>query len=132
MNRNFKGFAPRLSLAWDPTGQGKWAIRSGIGQFYNRDRLWPLQLAGNNPPFNASFVSVAGNGRFLDNTNALPACGTVAGCFSTGLGTPNAGQDFSSNVPNSWQWNLSVQREVFKNARFELGYVGSTGRPSPM
>jgi hypothetical protein len=125
MNRNFKGFAPRLSLAWDPTGQGKWAIRSGIGQFYNRDRLWPLQLAGNNPPFNASFVSVAGNGRFLDNTNALPACGTVAGCFSTGLGTPNAGQDFSSNVPNSWQWNLSVQREVFKNARFELGYVGS-------
>ena len=56
MNRNFKGFAPRLSLAWDPTGQGKWAIRTGIGQFYNRDRLWPLQLAGNNPPFNASFV----------------------------------------------------------------------------
>jgi len=125
MNRNFKGFAPRLSLAWDPTGQGKWAIRSGIGQFYNRDRLWPLQLAGNNPPFNASFVSVAGNGRFLDSTNALPACGTVAGCFSTGLGTPNAGQEFSNKVPNSWQWNLAVQREVFKDARFELGYVGS-------
>ena len=40
--------------------------------------------------------SVAGNGRFLDNTNPLPACGgTVAGCFSTGLGTPNAGQEFS-------------------------------------
>jgi hypothetical protein len=126
MNRNFKGFAPRLSFAWDPTGQGKWAIRTGVGQFYNRDRLWPLQLAGNNPPFNASFVSVAGNGRYLDNTNPLPSCGgTVAGCFSTGLGTPNHGQEFSNNVPNSWQWNLSIQREVFKDARLEVGYVGS-------
>jgi len=126
MNRNFHGFAPRLSLAWDPTGNGKWAIRTGVGQFYNRDRLWPLQLAGNNPPFNGSFVSVAGNGRYLDNTNPLPSCGNAAAtCFGAGLGTPSAGQDFSSNVPNSWQWNLSVQREVFKDARFELGYVGS-------
>jgi hypothetical protein len=125
MNRNFHGFAPRLSLAWDPTGQGKWAIRTGVGQFFNRDRLWPLQLAGNNPPFNASFVSVAGNGRFLDNTDPPPACGTVAGCFSTGLGTPNRGQEFTNNVPNSWQWNLSVQRELFKDARLEVAYVGS-------
>jgi len=125
MNRNFHGFAPRLGLAWDPTGAGKWSIRTGVGQFFNRDRLWPLQLGGANPPFNASFVSVAGNGRFLDNTDPLPACGTVAGCFSTGLGTPNHGQEFSNHVPNSWQWNLTVQRELFKDARLEVGYVGS-------
>jgi Carboxypeptidase regulatory-like domain len=128
MNRNFHGFAPRLSLAWDPTGHGKWAIRTGVGQFFNRDRLWPLQLAGSNPPFNASFVGAGANGghnaRFLDNTNALPVCGTGA-CFSTGLGTPNTGQEFSNNVPNSWQWNLTVQHELFKDARLEVGYVGS-------
>lgn len=130
MNKNYRGFAPRLSLAYDPTGHGKWAIRTGIGQFYNRDRLWPLQLAGANPPFNGSFIGVGANGghnaRFLDNTNGLPSCGgTQASCFGTGLGTPNTGQEFSSNVPNSWQWNLTVQREVFKDARFEIGYVGS-------
>jgi hypothetical protein len=130
MNKNFHGFAPRLGVAWDPTGQGKWAVRAGIGQFYNRDRLWPLQLAGSNPPFNASFIGTGTNGghnaRFLDNTNGLPSCGgTQAGCFSTGLGTPNTGQEFANNVPNSWQWNFTVQRELFRNATLEVGYVGS-------
>ena len=125
MNRNNHLIAPRLGVAWDPTGTGKWAVRAGIGQFFDRDRLWPLQLAGNNPPFNPTFVSVAGNGRFLDSTNPLPACGTVAGCFSTGLGTPGAGQETSANMPNSWQWNVSVQREIFKDAKLEVGYVAN-------
>jgi hypothetical protein len=127
MRPNYHAFAPRLGLAWDPTGQGKWAIRTGVGQFFNRDRLWPLQLAGSNPPFNASFIGAGANGghnaRFLDSTNQLPSC--TPNCFSTGLGTPNTGQEFSDNVPNSWQWNFTVQREVFKNARLEVGYVGS-------
>jgi hypothetical protein len=130
MNPNYHGFAPRLSVAWDPTGQGKWAVRTGIGQFFNRDRLWPLQLAGSNPPFNGSFIGVGPNGghnaRYLDNTNNLQACGPSPNpCYGTGLGTPNTGQEFSSNVPNSWQWNFTVQRELFKDARLELGYVGS-------
>jgi hypothetical protein len=127
MNQNFHGFAPRLGVAWDPTGQGKWSVRAGVGQFYNRDRLWPLQLAGSNPPFNASFVGAGNNGghnaRFLDNTNQLPSC--TPNCFSTGLGTPNTGQEFSNNVPNSWQWNLTLQHELFRDARLEVGYVGS-------
>src|SRR5262249_55344901 len=46
-------------------------------------------------------------------------------CFGTGLGTPNAGQETTGNVPNSWQWNVSVQREVFRNSKFELAYVGN-------
>jgi hypothetical protein len=127
MNPNYHGFAPRLGVAWDPTGQGKWSIRSGVGQFFNRDRLWPLQLAGSNPPFNGSFIGTGNNAghnaRFLDNTNQLPSCTPT--CFGTGLGTPNTGQEFLNNVPNSWQWNFTVQRELFKDARLEVGYVGS-------
>jgi hypothetical protein len=127
MNRNNHAIAPRLGVAWDPTGQGKWALRAGIGQFFNRDRLWPLQLAGNNPPFNPNFVGAGNNsghnGRFLDNTNQLPSCDP--NCFSTGLGTPNHGQELSNNLPNSWQWNLSVQREIFRDAKLEVGYVAN-------
>jgi Carboxypeptidase regulatory-like domain len=122
MNTNNHLIAPRLGIAWDPTGNGRWALRLGAGQFFNRDRLWPLQLAGNNPPFNPAFSSVNGNGRFLDNTNQLPAC--TPNCFGTGLGTVQDGQETSNKVPNSWQWNVSVQREVFKDAKLELAYVG--------
>jgi hypothetical protein len=34
------GFGPRLCVAWDPTARGKWAIRAGFGQFYNRDDIF--------------------------------------------------------------------------------------------
>jgi hypothetical protein len=129
MNSNNHLIAPRIGIAWDPTGTGRWAIRLGGGQFFNRDRLWPLQLAGSNAPFNPSFSSVNGNGRFLDNTNNLPACTPPAtptvNCFGSGLGTPNTGQEFSDHVPNSWQWNVSVQRELFRDAKLELAYVAN-------
>jgi Carboxypeptidase regulatory-like domain/TonB-dependent Receptor Plug Domain len=123
MNSNNHLIAPRLGIAWDPTGTGRWAVRAGVGQFFNRDRLWPLQLAGNNAPFNPAFSSTGGNGRFLDSTAQLPAC--APNCFGTGLGTPSTGQEFSDHVPNSWQWNLSVQRELFKDAKLELAYVAN-------
>jgi hypothetical protein len=123
MNNNNHMVAPRLGIAWDPTGSGKWAIRAGVGQFFNRDRLWPLQIGGSNPPFNPSFTSLNGNGRYLDSTNQLPACDP--NCFGVGLGLPNIGQSTSDQMPNAWQWNLSVQREVFKNAKLEVAYVAN-------
>lgn len=123
MNNNNHLIAPRLGVAWDPFGTGKWSVRLGVGQYFNRDRLWPLQIAGSNPPFNPSFTSPTGNGRFLDNTNQLPACDP--NCFGSGLGTPNIGQSTSDQMPNAWQWNVSVQHEFFKNAKLEVAYVGN-------
>jgi hypothetical protein len=119
------GFAPRLGVAWDPTGSGKWSVRAGFGQFYNRDDIFVTDgTAGVNPPFIGSFTSVNGNGRFLDNTNQLPAC--TPNCFgAAGLGVAGIGQDLSSRSPYTLQYNLTIQHEVWKDARFEIGYVGS-------
>jgi len=117
--------APRLSVAYDPTGAGKWAIRAGVGQFFDRDRLYTLQLSGNNPPFIGNFSTT--NGRFLDSLTPPPACLGAANCFSTGLGFPNHGNDLSNLVPNSWQFNLSVQRELWRDGVLEVGYVGNRG-----
>jgi hypothetical protein len=125
MNNNNHLIAPRIGIAWDPTGNGKWAVRAGLGQFFNRDRLWPLQIGGNNPPFNPAFNSPNGNGRYLDQpfSTQLPAC--APNCYASGLGLPSIGQSTSDQMPNAWQWNLSVQREVFKDAKLELAYVAN-------
>ncbi|MCU1331496.1 MAG: Cna B-type protein, partial [Candidatus Angelobacter sp.] len=126
LQNNFHwGFAPRLGVAWDPTGSGKWSVRAGFGQFYNRDDIYVTDgTAGVNPPFVGSFTSVNGNGRFLDNTNQLPAC--APNCFgSASLGLPSIGQDLSSKAPYTLQYNLTIQHELWKNARLEVGYVGS-------
>jgi hypothetical protein len=117
--------APRLSVAYDPTGSGKWAIRVGGGQFFERDRLYSLQISGQNPPFIGSFSST--NGRFLDSLTAPPACLGSANCFSTGLGFPTYGNEISNQVPNSWQYNLEVQRELWKDAVLDVAYVGNSG-----
>jgi Carboxypeptidase regulatory-like domain/TonB-dependent Receptor Plug Domain len=126
-NNNWHTIAPRLGIAWDPTGRGKWAIRGGAGQFFNRDRLHALQIGGSNPPFIQNFTDLTGNGRFLDNTNPTLGCTSsgAAGCFGTGLGLPSAGNETSNQVPNSWQWNLAVQRELWRDSRLEVGYVGN-------
>ena len=42
MEQDFNNFAPRLGFAWDVNGDGKTAVRGGIGQFYLRERLTPL------------------------------------------------------------------------------------------
>jgi hypothetical protein len=123
-NNYDRGFAPRLGVAWDPTGSGKWSIRAGFGQFYNRDDITLTDgLGGANPPFVANFRSVDGNGRFLDNTNQLPAC--TPNCFGTGLGNASVGSELAARQPYTLQWNTTVQHELWKDTRLEVGYVAS-------
>jgi len=114
-------FAPRLSMAYDPTGKGKWAIRAGAGQFFNRDRLYALQIGGANPPFIGNFTST--NGRFIDSIAQPGACAPT--CFGQGLGNAAIGGETTNQMPNSWQYNLTLQHELFKNAVLEVGYVGN-------
>ncbi len=127
-NNNYHMLAPRLSFAWDPTGKGKWAIRAGAGQFFNRDRLFALQIGGQNPPFLKNFTAT--NGRFLDvlpdpaNATTQPTACTP-NCFGAGYGGAIVGGETSNQMPNSWQYNLTVQHELWKDARLEVGYVGN-------
>jgi hypothetical protein len=130
-NNYTRGFAPRLGIAWDPTGSGKWALRAGFGQFYNRDDISLTDgLGGVNPPFVGSFRSISGNGRFLDNSNPLPACGTAAACFGTGLGNASVGNELAARQPYTLQYNFTVQHELWRDTRLEVGYVASRTRNS--
>jgi Carboxypeptidase regulatory-like domain len=119
-NNNNHMIAPRVGIAWDPTGQGKWAIRAGGGQFFNRDRLFALQIGGTNPPFVGNFADP--NGRFLDSLNVPTQSGSA---FSTGLGNASIGAETTNQMPNSWQYNVSVQHELWKDTRLEVGYVAN-------
>ncbi len=111
-NQNNHMIAPRIGIAWDPKGDGKMAIRAGIGQFYQRERVSPSNGLAANAPF-----AVNGSlGRSLDSTAQIGSGGSAS---------PGAGANPTDNVPSSWQWNISVQRSLARDTALEIGYVGN-------
>ena len=115
--------APRVGFAFDPTGAGKWAIRGGGGFFFGRgDLSQPIGELLLNPPFNSTISF--GNGRPLD---ALPATLPTAG-----VGTATDAADTNWKIQGSYQWNLTVERELFRDTKLEVGYVGNHGNHLPM
>jgi hypothetical protein len=112
-DNNNHTIAPRVGLAWDIRGDGKTAFRAGVGQFFQRERLTQYLLVATNPPFS---VGVGGT-RLLD----------AAPTDLTASGTPAWSLDPGSNLPNTWQWNTSVERELFRDSKLEVAYVGNRG-----
>lgn len=110
--QNNHAFAPRLGLAWDPRGNGRTSIRAGLGQFFQRERLNNYLSMANNAPF-----SLAAHGQRTFDTP--PAAG--------GTAAPSYGVSTSSDLPNTWQWNLTVERELFRDSKIEIAYVGNRG-----
>jgi hypothetical protein len=116
VNQNHHLIAPRLGLAWDPFGNGTTAIHAGVGQFFQRERVSPFFTFPNNAPYTITAPTVF---RTLDGPSAASAA-TVPGSAS-----PNGGRSPDSAVPNSWQWNVSIEHSFAKDTALQVAYVGN-------
>jgi Carboxypeptidase regulatory-like domain len=115
MAHDYNNFAPRLGVAWDVKGDSKTALRAGIGHFFLRERVTPLLSIAANPPFTSTIAGV----RTFDSTECF-AC-------SSSLGAPIRGVEEEQTTPHNWQWNVTVQHEVFPRSTIEVGYVANYG-----
>ena len=118
MEQDYNNIAPRLGVAWNVFGDGSTALRAGLGRFFLRERLTPLLSMAVNPPFVTTLAGI----RKLDSTQE--PCG---GCFGSSLGAPVRGREVDLRTPNSWQWNVTLQRELWRNTTLDVGYVANYG-----
>ena len=114
-NQNHHLFAPRLGIAYDLFGDGNTALRAGIGQFFQRDRTATYTMMTNAP------FALNANG-FV---RALDGPSLTASDFATAKTSPAGGSDPSNKMPNTWQWNVTVEHSFARETSLQVGYVGN-------
>jgi hypothetical protein len=122
-----KGFAPRVGVAWDPTGSAKWLVTSAYGIFYEpyyTGQGGPLQSPISAPPFLQTPQVSTPN--FADPFNGVPP---ISGEFSKPL--TNLTLAANLPLPYSQDWDLNIQRSFGSDLLFEIGYVGTKGTKLP-
>ncbi|MGC1293790.1 MAG: hypothetical protein WA869_02005, partial [Alloacidobacterium sp.] len=114
IKNGYHNIAPRAGVIWDPTGTGRTVVRAGAGQFFQRERVSRYTLVANAP--------------FALNTNNYPR--TLSGATPSGIAgtaSPSGGEEPDADIPNSWQWNFTVEQAIGSNTTFQVGYVGNRG-----
>jgi Carboxypeptidase regulatory-like domain len=136
----YKAFAPRIGIAWSPGKSGKTSIRAGFGLFYNPVEQLVLEQFGAEPPFGGSVVlsETQFNTPFVSQDGATTFLNPFGGIITP---TPGNAQDWAKFQPielfgdfqphmrsqYSDQYNFTVQRELPRQMKLEVGYVGSQG-----
>ena len=115
--QNTLNFAPRVGIAYDPTGSGNTSIRAGYGMFFDSSAVSRYEInVFDNPPF-VSNLSLGPTP--LNNPNGT----ALVSSFPSALAA--VGTDW--HTPYTQQWSLDVQRQFPSQWLLDIGYYGATG-----
>ena len=121
------GFAPRLGLAWDVRGDGKWLVTAAYGIFYDpyyTGQGGPLQDPISAPPYlQTPQVSTPNFGDPFNGQN--PFNGTFSPDMTLLVLNPHL------RLPYAQDWYLNIERALGNDWLLEVGYIGTKGTKLP-
>jgi hypothetical protein len=123
INTNYHDFAPRIGIAWSPTGN--WSLRAGFGRFFS--------MESKNSIFDLSRGMGGRTGNVAPNTYGIPGFTYTNfldfSALPVGLPT-GLTWGVNQNLPdsNSMTFILNLQRTLGRATSAEVGYVGSLHR----
>lgn len=122
-----KAFAPRVGVAWDPTGSAHWLVSAAYGIFYEPYYTGvggPLQDPISAPPYlQTPQVNLPDFADPFKGGNP----------FTLSFSQPMTLLVLNPRLPLPYaqDWNLNVQRSFGADWLFQVGYVGTTGVKLP-
>ena len=116
-------FAPRLGLAWDPTGTGETSIRAAWGIYHAVVNQEVEAVETNNEPFLVSFNIVPFNAAnpYANTVDPLPY-DPAHPAFS--YPTTLTSLDTKFRQADTQQFNVNIQRRFWSNLFAQVAYVG--------
>lgn len=109
---------PRVGFSWDTGSDGRMVVRGGYGIYYDQPLIGIfLQNAFVNPPFAIS-PQVLNPQLSNPGAGSSPTVTPVTNLIASG-------DPF--DIPRTQQWNVGVQRQLYRRGMVDVGYVGSSG-----
>jgi outer membrane receptor protein involved in Fe transport len=141
--QDWNNWGPRLGLAWDPTGSGKWSVRAGGGVVYD----WipwnfyvngvPIEQQAILTPASACLGTFGGPPAWCSSGNGFLVDGALNQTFVPPSTAATARALTSQTMadakaPKVFSWTLGLQHEIFRNTTVELRYLGTRALELPV
>jgi len=125
----WNNWAPRVGLAWDPSGNGKTLIRASWGIFYDMPQTLFYYNASSEPLWGESITLTNPPGGFANPWLGYPGGNPYPTTQNPNTPYPTAGyyETVPLHVRNTYveQWNLTLQKQVGSSWLLKASYLGN-------